>query len=99
MQDGEIESYRAMELRVLDSPEAWRQHQLLMTFVERQVDASRKASFDITPGNLPTLTAWVPTTETNRTNPFVIFVFDRWTHALKGIALGSLNHLGKRFPL
>jgi hypothetical protein len=92
MQDGEIEGYRAMALRALNAPEAWQQHQILMTFVERPVDVNRKAWFDIKAGSPPIISVWIPTTETNRANAFVVFEFDHWTHSLKGISLGSLNH-------
>jgi hypothetical protein len=92
IQEGEIDGYRSVALRALNSPEAWRQHQQLMTFVERPVDANRKTWFDIQPGNPPIVTVWVPTVETNRINPFVVFRFDHSTHTLKGIALGSINH-------
>ncbi len=92
LQDGEIESYQAMALRALNSPGAWRQHQALMTFTERKVDANRKAWFDIRPGAPPIVTVWIPTTETDRTNPYVVFVFNHWTHALQAVTLGSINH-------
>ncbi len=92
MQDGEIEGYHAMALRALNSPDAWHQYQLLTPFAERQVDTGRKAWFDLRPGTPPVVTVWIPTTETNRTNPFVVFEFDHSTHTLNGVALGSLNH-------
>lgn len=92
MQDGEVEGYRVMAFRALNSPDAWRQHQLLMTFEERQIDLNRKTWFDIRPGTPPIVSVWVPTTETNRSNPFVVFEFDHSTHTLKGIGLGSINH-------
>lgn len=91
-QDGDIEGYHAMALRALNSPEAWRQHQVLMTFTERHVDTSRKTWFDIKAGDPPTVTFWIPTTETNRVNPFVVCEFDHSSHTLKSIALGSVNN-------
>jgi hypothetical protein len=81
-----------MALRALNSPAAWRQHQILMTFAERQVDVNRKAWFDIRAGNPPIISVWIPTTETDRANAFVVFEFDHSTHTLRGIGLGSLNH-------
>lgn len=93
MHDGEIEGYRAIALRALNSPDVWHQHQLLMPFVEREVDSSRKIWFDIRAGTSPVISVWVPTTETNRINPFVVFEFDHSSHTLKRIALGSVNHL------
>lgn len=91
-QEGEIEGYHAMAVRALNSPEAWRKHQVLMTFTERHVDTSRKTWFDIRAGDPPTVTVWIPTTETDRINPFVVFEFDHSAHTLKGIGLGSVNH-------
>ena len=92
IREGEIEGYHAMALRALNSQDAWHKHQLLMPFVERQVDSSRKAWFNIRAGTPPIMTVWVPTTETNRPNPSVVFEDGHSAETLKGIALGTEDH-------
>ena len=91
--DGELAGYRDIAIKALGSPLAWRKHNsALSTFVDRSVDPSREIWFDVTPGDPPCVMVWVPTEETNRPGPFVVFEFDQWSHGLKSIAEGSLIH-------
>ena len=92
LQAGDIERYHAMALHALSAPEVWGQHHVVMPFTERNVDDSRKVLFNIMIGHPPIVAVWIPTTETNRINPFVVFEFDHASHELKTIGLGSSSH-------